>query len=99
MGINYEHLHLIDNFYAPESGRGEKIRVTRDEKTGEVLATVRKIRLADLNIYSPKRAADWRISVNLEVPSTFSRRVPEFFDAPACAGTHAFQTCSSWTTR
>ncbi|KAI0662329.1 mRNA capping enzyme [Cubamyces menziesii] len=66
--LAYQHLHLIDNFYAPESGRGEKIRVTRNEKTGEVLATVRKIRLADLNIYSPKRAADWRISVNLEVP-------------------------------
>lgn len=44
------------------------MRVTRDEKTGAVLECVRKIRLADLNIYSPKRAADWRISVNLEVP-------------------------------
>ena len=29
---------------------------------------MRKIRLGNLNIYSPKRAADWRISVNLEVP-------------------------------
>ncbi|KAI0324423.1 mRNA capping enzyme [Cubamyces sp. BRFM 1775] len=66
--LAYQHLHLVDSFYAPESGRGDKIRVTRDEKTGEVLATVRKTRLADLNIYSPKRAADWRISVNLEVP-------------------------------
>jgi hypothetical protein len=28
---------------------------------------VRKIRLSDLNVYSPKRAADWRVSVNLEV--------------------------------
>ncbi|KAI0366667.1 mRNA capping enzyme [Pilatotrama ljubarskyi] len=66
--LTYQHLHLIDSFYAPEGGRGEKIRVTRDEKTGEVRECVRKIRLADLNVYSPKRAADWRISVNLEVP-------------------------------
>ena len=29
---------------------------------------VKKIRLRDLNVYSPKRAADWRVSVNLEVP-------------------------------
>ena len=42
--------------------------MTRDEKTGELVECVRKIRLKDLNIYSPKRAADWRVSVNLEVP-------------------------------
>ncbi|KAI0357345.1 mRNA capping enzyme [Trametes cingulata] len=66
--LAYQHLHLIDSFYAPEGGRGDKIRVTRDEKTGEVRECVRKVRLANLNIYSPKRFADWRISVNLEVP-------------------------------
>ncbi|KAJ7784700.1 CYTH-like domain-containing protein [Mycena metata] len=37
-------------------------------KTGKVLECMRKIRLGDLNIYSPKRAVDWRVSVNLEVP-------------------------------
>ncbi|KAI8978874.1 mRNA capping enzyme [Trametes punicea] len=66
--LAYQHLHLIDTFYAPEGGRGEKVRVTRDEKTGEVRECVRKIRLGDLNVYSPKRHADWRVSVNLEVP-------------------------------
>lgn len=67
--LAYQHLHLVDTFYAQDGGgRGDKVRVTRDEKTGTVLECVRKIRLADLNIYSPKRAADWRISVNLEVP-------------------------------
>ncbi|KAH9925358.1 mRNA triphosphatase CET1 [Epithele typhae] len=67
--ISYEHLHLLDNFFAPEGGgRGEKIRVTRDEKTGQVRACVRKVRLADLNIFCPKRAVDWRVSVNLEIP-------------------------------
>jgi hypothetical protein len=47
--------------------------VTKDERTGEVVECVRKIRLGDLNVYSPKRAADWRVSVNLEVPSEYSR--------------------------
>jgi len=42
--------------------------VTRDEKTGDVLAAVKKIRLGNLDVYNPKRAADWRISVNVEVP-------------------------------
>ncbi|PCH39732.1 mRNA triphosphatase CET1 [Wolfiporia cocos MD-104 SS10] len=66
--INYAHLHVVDSFYSPDGARGERVRVTRDEKTGTVTACVRKIRLGSLDIYSPKRAADWRISVNVEVP-------------------------------
>ncbi|KAG6905473.1 hypothetical protein DXG01_002490 [Tephrocybe rancida] len=65
--LKYSHLHLVDSFY-PSDGH-EKVRVTRDEQSGNVIACMRKIRLGDLNIYSPKRAADWRISVNLEVPT------------------------------
>ncbi|KAI0251983.1 CYTH-like domain-containing protein [Lactifluus subvellereus] len=67
--IAYTHTRLVDSFYAPENVRDrEKIRVTRNDKTGEVLATVKKVRLGNLDVYSPKRAADWRISVNIEVP-------------------------------
>ncbi|KAF9046089.1 mRNA capping enzyme [Panaeolus papilionaceus] len=75
--LDYAHHYLVDNFFPPSADQGpqlghpydrEKIRVTRDEKTGNVLESVRKIRLGDLNILSPKREADWRISVNLEVP-------------------------------
>ncbi|KAI0755353.1 mRNA triphosphatase CET1 [Daedaleopsis nitida] len=66
--ISYEHLRLVDNFFSPDGGRGEKIRVTRDEKTSEVRACMRKVRLADLNIYCPKRAVDWRVSVSMEIP-------------------------------
>ncbi|KAG6827180.1 hypothetical protein H0H92_012890 [Tricholoma furcatifolium] len=65
--LNYSHLHLVDNFFQGEGH--DKVRVTRDEQTGSVIACVRKIRLGDLNIYSPKRSADWRVSVNLEVPT------------------------------
>ena len=69
--VNYTHLFLIDSFYQssdPPSASDDKIRVTRDEKTGEVKECVKKIRLGDLNIYCPKRIADWRISVNVEIP-------------------------------
>jgi hypothetical protein len=65
--IAYTHAHLVDTFYASENSR-EKIRVTRNDKTGEVIATVKKVRLGNLDVYSPKQAADWRISVNVEVP-------------------------------
>ncbi|TFY60530.1 hypothetical protein EVJ58_g5092 [Rhodofomes roseus] len=65
--ITYAHLRLVDTFYQSPDSR-DKIRVTRDEKTGKVEQCVRKIRLGDLDIYSPKRAVDWRISVNVEVP-------------------------------
>ncbi|KAJ3986873.1 CYTH-like domain-containing protein [Lentinula detonsa] len=67
--LDYHHLHLVDAFYPSESNDREKIRVTRDEKTGTVTESMKKIRLGDLNIYSPKRMADWRVSVNLEVPA------------------------------
>ena len=77
--FDYEHLYLVDNFYTDSPGDSrEKIRVTRDEKTSTVVQCVKKIRLGDLNIYSPKRAADWRVSVSLEVPgeeSTFANDV------------------------
>ncbi|KZV70229.1 mRNA triphosphatase CET1 [Peniophora sp. CONT] len=65
--ISYAHLHLKDSFYEGEH-RSEKIRVTRDERTGEVVETLRKVRLGDLNIFCPKRACDWRVSVNVEIP-------------------------------
>ncbi|KAI6103069.1 CYTH-like domain-containing protein [Pisolithus croceorrhizus] len=67
--LGYKHVKLVDLFYASENPRDrEKIRITQDEKTGTVLEVMTKIRLGDLNIYCPKRTADWRVSVNLEVP-------------------------------
>ena len=71
--LRYQHFHLVDSFY--NSDGGEKIRVTRDEKTNEVKECMRKIRLGNLDVYSPKYNADWRVSVNYEVPgkSRFSR--------------------------
>ncbi|KAE8352617.1 CYTH-like domain-containing protein [Aspergillus coremiiformis] len=44
-----------------------KVRVTIDQRTGEVLAKIVKCRVADLDVYSPRTCVDWRISVNLEM--------------------------------
>ena len=70
--LDYNHRFLVDNFYAGEGNDKEKVRVTRDETTGTTLECMRKLRLGNLNIYSPKYAADWRVSVNLEIPSTLN---------------------------
>ncbi|KAF9450561.1 mRNA triphosphatase CET1 [Macrolepiota fuliginosa MF-IS2] len=69
--LHHTHQYLKDSFFPPDpnsSSDREKIRVTRDEKEGKVTECIHKIRLGDLNIYSPKRNADWRVSVSLEVP-------------------------------
>jgi len=44
-----------------------RVRVTTDQKTGEILAKIVKIRIADLNVLSPRTCVDYRISVNLEM--------------------------------
>lgn len=76
--IRYEHLRVIDSFYTPPSGAGlasgsGKVRLTTDAKTGEVKECIQKVRIADMNIYSPKRKLDWRVSVNTEIPGASFR--------------------------
>ncbi len=44
-----------------------KVRITTDQKTGRELAKIVKVRIADLDVYSPRTAFDWRVSVNLEM--------------------------------
>ncbi|KAJ5225276.1 hypothetical protein N7468_006501 [Penicillium chermesinum] len=44
-----------------------KVRVTTDQRTGEVLAKIIKCRVADIDVLSPCTAVDWRVSVNLEM--------------------------------
>lgn len=44
-----------------------KVRVTIDQKTGKEIARIIKARVADLDIYSPCTAFDWRVSVNIEM--------------------------------
>ncbi|KAH7885244.1 CYTH-like domain-containing protein [Phlebopus sp. FC_14] len=67
--LEYTHVKVVDSFYPPDNPRDrERIRVTREEKTGNVLESMKKVRLGDLDVYCPKRAADWRVSVNVEIP-------------------------------
>ncbi|KAF9125691.1 mRNA-capping enzyme subunit beta [Mortierella sp. 14UC] len=63
--VVYKHTYEKDQFY---NIQGHKTRVTRDQKTNEILGTVRKDRIADLDIFSPRRPFDYRVSVNVEVP-------------------------------
>ncbi|KAI1912154.1 hypothetical protein LOZ65_006028 [Ophidiomyces ophidiicola] len=44
-----------------------KVRVTTDQRTGEILARIIKCRIADMDVHSPRTNLDWRISVNLEM--------------------------------
>lgn len=66
------HLVTTDEFFpAPSShshndGGDGKLRVTRDDKTGQLVDCIIKRRLGDLHVLSPKREVDWRISVNVE---------------------------------
>lgn len=44
------------------------MRIRTDKKTGGVVEVVEKVRLGDLNIYSPLRRFDWRLSISTEKP-------------------------------
>jgi hypothetical protein len=49
------------------SGTRQKIRVTRDQKTNQVLRSMIKLRLGNLEISSPQTEWDYRIGINLEI--------------------------------
>lgn len=91
--LRYTHSYLVDSFYASDDhhDRG-KVRVTRDEKTGEVRECMKKVRLGDMEIFSPKRCVDWRVSVNIEVPGPFT----PFFD-PVPIAPQRFTDCDDAT--
>ncbi|KAL9593526.1 MAG: hypothetical protein Q9179_005834 [Wetmoreana sp. 5 TL-2023] len=44
-----------------------KVRITTDQKTGKEMAKIIKVRVSDIEIYSPQTPFDWRVSVSLEV--------------------------------
>ncbi|KAL9711223.1 mRNA-capping enzyme subunit beta [Leucoagaricus gongylophorus] len=70
--LQYRHQLFKDSFYPldPNSPNDrDKIRLTKDEKSNQIVECIQKIRLGDLNIFSPKHHADWRVSVNVEIQS------------------------------
>lgn len=44
-----------------------KVRITTNQKTGQEIAKIIKVRVADIDVFSPRTAFDWRLSVNLEM--------------------------------
>lgn len=84
--VAYKRHNEIDYFFPSSSsssqsngGRGgggrEKIRVTREAESlrTKERGSVVKRRLANLEVYCPNRAFDYRISVNLEIQSEWGR--------------------------
>lgn len=67
--VRYERQQEVDLFFADPSGGG-KIRVTKDAASFKTKAVIKKTRIADLNIFCPNFAFDYRISVNVEEPSS-----------------------------
>ncbi|KAB8337035.1 hypothetical protein FH972_021339 [Carpinus fangiana] len=47
--------------------RKPKMRVTKDQKTGAVLAKIVKVKIQDMHVFDPRTDFDWRISVNAEM--------------------------------
>lgn len=71
--ITFVHRREVDSFYEEQQipgfrGKPPRIRQTKNEDTDATLACVIKERIADLNIYCPKTAFDFRISVSVEQP-------------------------------
>lgn len=78
--IQYQHRREIDSFYTlpteeksslpetirPFMQRNPKVRVSKDAKTGEILAQIVKVRIGDLHIHSPLNDFDYRISISAE---------------------------------
>jgi polynucleotide 5'-triphosphatase len=76
--IRYDHYREIDFFHPAERGARGKIRVTQDEKTGQIkpMGIIQKTRLADMNVFVPRRDFDFRISVNTEEPMPLPQNPP-----------------------
>ncbi|KAF9276504.1 mRNA-capping enzyme subunit beta [Mortierella alpina] len=73
----YEHTYEIDQFFSTAQG---KTRVTKDQKTNQVIPNgiVKKDRIADIDVFSPRNPFDFRVSVNVEVPVPLPQGVPQF---------------------
>lgn len=56
----------VVNAYCDRRNR-PKVRITTDQKTGKQLAKIVKVRVSDIEVYSPQTPFDWRVSVSLEV--------------------------------
>ncbi|KAL8903775.1 MAG: hypothetical protein Q9207_003699 [Kuettlingeria erythrocarpa] len=81
--LDYVHTYETDTFYSlspnalsllPPSIQHHldrrnkpKVRITTDQRTGQVTARIIKVRISNIEVYCPQTAFDWRLSVSLEV--------------------------------
>lgn len=63
----FNGLHPAVQYIIKESGTRQRIRVTKDAKTGETLRAIIKLRLQNFEISSPQTEWDYRIGINLEI--------------------------------
>ena len=82
--MHHKHTREIDNFYElSHEGRrllphhiskflnpmrSSRVRITTDVNTGTMVAKIIKLRIADFDIYNPRCAFDYRISISVECP-------------------------------
>ncbi|GAA5839992.1 hypothetical protein JCM9279_005234 [Rhodotorula babjevae] len=77
--VRYAHTRELDTFHDVPAHQGQprrKVRVTRDQKDKSKVHAVEKVRVADMNVFSPKRRFDWRVSVSLEMPAPIPDSAP-----------------------
>ncbi|KAI4120569.1 MAG: hypothetical protein LQ338_006920 [Usnochroma carphineum] len=81
--LDYVHTYETDTFYDVsqnalstlppavqnylDRNNKPKVRITTDQKTNQVTAKIIKVRISDVEVYSPLTPFDWRVSVSLEV--------------------------------
>lgn len=81
--VDYKHRRERDSFYElPPAAHANlpaavrevlnprhrvKVRISHDQKTGQILAMIIKARIVNLDIYMPQQHLDCRISINLEM--------------------------------
>jgi polynucleotide 5'-triphosphatase len=63
----FDQLPLAVKQLIAQTGKHERVRVSKDVKTGEVLRKMIKLRIANLEISSPQTEWDYRIGINLEI--------------------------------
>ena len=61
--VVYKHTRMTDRVY------DDRVRVTTDDKTGDIVETIRKEHIDNLHILSPMTPFDVRITVNIEHPA------------------------------
>ena len=73
---NFEHVQVRDSVYMlnNKSNSKQKIRVSRDLKTGSIIGAVKKIRINNLLLQTPGNKFDSKISISLELPETISEQ-------------------------